>query len=277
MVKYLGEEEKIESRKIYEAVFNDTKKFLDYYYENRLSDNLIIMGYHGNTPVSTMHLIPKKFIIKNQEYMIYYIYGVATLEEFRKQGYLKEMMEKALFTLKEKNVPLVYLIPEDPLVYHKYGFVTVREKQEELVKLEKKEYYNSTFSIKEMTLADVDEAVSFSKRKIKADFFRKRDKDFFLDMMLRQKAENGSLELFYVGDELAGYGCVSNEQEFVISEILCDQRQEFLSLIMKKYGKEEIKLRVPEIMVKILKEEGNENFEFNKEFGINTILMNEIV
>jgi predicted acetyltransferase len=43
-----------------------------------------------------MHLIPKKFIIKNQVYMIYYIYGVATLEEFRKQGYLKEMMEKAL-------------------------------------------------------------------------------------------------------------------------------------------------------------------------------------
>jgi hypothetical protein len=29
---------------------------------------------------------------------------------------------------------------------------------------------------------------------------------------------------------------------------------------MKKYGKEEIKLRVPEIMVKILKEEGNEKF-----------------
>jgi predicted acetyltransferase len=50
--------------------------------------------------------------------------------------------------LKEKNVPLVYLIPEDPLVYHKYGFVTVREKQEELVKLEKRSIIIALFLLR---------------------------------------------------------------------------------------------------------------------------------
>ena len=94
---YLSLEEKMYSRPLYEAAFpEDTRKFVDYYYQYKIRDNEILALERDGGLASMLHLNPYTMIVNGYEVRINYIVAVATYADYRHRGYMRLLLEKAL-------------------------------------------------------------------------------------------------------------------------------------------------------------------------------------
>ena len=124
--KYLSAEERAKTRPIYEIVFSeDTKKFIDYYYQYKIKDNDILVIEEDGQLVSMLHLNPYKMIVNGYEMKINYIVAVATLEEYRHRGYMRILLEKALCDMAAQNMPFTFLMPASESIYAPFDFVWI--------------------------------------------------------------------------------------------------------------------------------------------------------
>lgn len=71
---------------MYEHCFEeDTKEFVDYYFDKRIRENEVVVNEKDGEIVSAIHLIPKDAVVGNLKTNVTYIYAVATWEKYRKK------------------------------------------------------------------------------------------------------------------------------------------------------------------------------------------------
>ncbi|HBP25087.1 MAG TPA: GNAT family N-acetyltransferase [Oribacterium sp.] len=125
-------DEKTETRALYERIFTeDSPAFLDWYYEDRCRDNLILDLREGEEVVSMVHLNP--FIMRTRagaRAKVYYIYAVATAPEARHQGCMATLLERSFRQMEEEDIPFCFLLPVDEAIYTPFDFHTVCNFQE---------------------------------------------------------------------------------------------------------------------------------------------------
>ena len=114
--------EKNRSRSLYEEAFEDPEIFVDYYYEEKCTDNRIIVCEENGEVISMLHLNPFKLSLCGKEVPVYYVVAVATKEGYRHQGYMSKVFEKTFELLKQEHIPFVYLLPVDEAIYSWMGF-----------------------------------------------------------------------------------------------------------------------------------------------------------
>ena len=73
MIRYLENNEKQNIRPLYEHCFDDTKEYTDYYFQNRLPGNHVIVNERDNKIVNCVHLIPKTVILGKLKTNIIYM------------------------------------------------------------------------------------------------------------------------------------------------------------------------------------------------------------
>ncbi len=123
---YLAEHEKINSRVLYEKVFtDDTKRFVDYYYQYKIRNNEILALKEEEQIVSMLHMNPYQMIVNGYEVKCNYIVAVATLEACRHRGYMSILLEKALQDMKRQNMPFTFLMPASESIYAPFDFVWI--------------------------------------------------------------------------------------------------------------------------------------------------------
>ncbi len=116
-------EEKLRTRKLYEQVFpEDSPAFLDFYYEDRCRDNRIAVLEEAGEILSMAHLNPYRMRILDRVMPVYYIYAVATREDCRHRGYMRQVLELSFQELTAEGIPFCFLIPADPAIYLPFGF-----------------------------------------------------------------------------------------------------------------------------------------------------------
>lgn len=116
-------EEKLRTRTLYERVFpEDSSAFLDFYYEDRCRDNRIAVLEEAGEILSMAHLNPYRMRVLGQETEVCYIYAVATREDCRHRGYMRQVLELSFRELTEEGLPFCFLIPANPAVYIPFGF-----------------------------------------------------------------------------------------------------------------------------------------------------------
>ena len=124
--EYLTEEERQWSRPLYETVFSeDTKRFVDYYYQYKIRDNQILVLRENDQMVSMLHLNPYTMIVNGYEVKTNYIVAVATLEAYRHRGYMRILLERALQDMAEKGMPFTFLMPASESIYSPFDFVWI--------------------------------------------------------------------------------------------------------------------------------------------------------
>lgn len=125
-------EEKAETRALYERIFpEDSPAFLDWYYEDRCRDNLLLDLRKGEEVVSMVHLNP--FIMRTKagaRAKVYYLYAVATAPEARHQGCMTALLERSFRQMEEEDIPFCFLLPVDEAIYTPFDFHTVCDFQE---------------------------------------------------------------------------------------------------------------------------------------------------
>lgn len=123
---YLMPDDRKFSRELYETVFaEDTKKFVDYYYEYKIRDNRILVLEEDDRLVSMLHLNPYTLIVNGYEVKSNYIVAVATLKDYRHRGYMRLLLTKALCDMAEQKMPFTFLMPASESIYAPFDFVWI--------------------------------------------------------------------------------------------------------------------------------------------------------
>ncbi len=118
------------TRPLWEEVFSeDSKQFVDYYYQHKAPDNI---GYAvEEEPLGSMlFLTPYKACIYGKTRQLSYIVGVATRASLRHQGRMTALLMQAMQDMYRSRQPFTFLMPANPAIYEPFGFSYVYERRQ---------------------------------------------------------------------------------------------------------------------------------------------------
>ena len=130
-IKHLGPGKLLEKEKtisLYKEAFpEDCDEYVRYYYDWKGSENEILILKQDLAPVNPaicamLHLNPYQMWISTQNRPLHYIVAVATAEPYRRQGYMRILMQQAFSWLYQQEEPFTYLMPANPAYYQSFGF-----------------------------------------------------------------------------------------------------------------------------------------------------------
>ena len=108
MIRYLEKNEKLNIRSIYEQCFQDSKEYTDYYMNNCLKNNFVAVDEEDGEIIGAVHLIPKTVTTGKLKTNVFYIYGVSTLEKYRRKGVMKSIFKYILSDMYEDMEAFTY-------------------------------------------------------------------------------------------------------------------------------------------------------------------------
>ena len=210
MVRLLENNEKTKIRDLYEHCFEeDTKEFVDYYFDKRIRENEVVVNEKDGEIVSAIHLIPKDAVVGNLKTNVTYIYAVATWEKYRKKGYIKEILQDVISSMFLNMDVFTYLIPSSPEnaeIYRKFGFEFVMDKREMIEKEHRRKPSHSVIRRK-AEKSDLVKLSIFAQQAMDSNhrIALSKDLDYFKQMLELVEVENGEIELFIQKKVIVGY------------------------------------------------------------------------
>ncbi|MEG0793305.1 MAG: GNAT family N-acetyltransferase [Lachnospiraceae bacterium] len=249
-IRKLGDDERGQTRVLWEEVFTeDTKEFLDYYYEYKIVNNQIYVIEEDGAIRSMLQLNPYYAYVEKDMSRVNYIVAVATQESYRRNGYMGKLLCLALGDLYWKQEPFAFLMPAAERIYTPYEFVTVTSQI----------HYQYNGSLSELglpcvkgydTVAAKDKdcealaKLTDENLKYQYDVSICRDSAFFQRLIKEQESQNGHIVLVMKDDVLEGYFMMSGETGIQIREpIMRDPSVDLLN-IMQLSVKEELNMMV---------------------------------
>lgn len=209
MIRYLENEEKQNIRPLYEHCFDDTKEYVDYYFQNRLPANHIIVNERDGKIVNCAHLIPKTVVLGKLKTNIIYIYGVGTYEEYRNQGIMSETFDYLIKDMFLDMEAFTYLIPEDEekaCVYKKLGFEYVMDKQE-IKPVEQRKKATHSLIYRKAEKSDLIRLAIFAQAAMEKNYSVSLAKniDYFKQLKELMEIEGGDIEIYVENKVIVGY------------------------------------------------------------------------
>lgn len=126
-IRLLENTEKQYIKDLYVEAFDDPMIYVDYYVSEYAKDVDTYACIEDGRIISMANVHYKKVVICGDEYEAAYIYGVATVEEYKHQGIMKKVLSKVIKELQNSGIYLIYLIPQvAPGFYESLGFKLIR-------------------------------------------------------------------------------------------------------------------------------------------------------
>ena len=284
LCRKLQSNEHIRTRKLWEEIFTeDTPEFLDYYYSIKIKNNEIYVIEDDGEIVSMLHLNPYEMRIGDKLFQTHYIVAVATKENYRKRGLMRQLLNYALQVMTDRGEPFTFLMPADEAIYKPFGFEFVYKQRQN--KVVGKCSCDEKLEMISATEKDCQMIADFSNQMLQEyDVVTWRDSGYYETLLLELASENGGILLAKRDGEIEGifcYACTSEEDKhFVIREPIFQNEQDLQHAIYHLtgnetdhvlcigYGSEE---RKPMIMAKVL------NPEFSLDLKKAKIFINEEV
>lgn len=207
--------EKTDTRALYEEVFpQDSKEFVDYYYSHKAPDNKILTRTEEGQAVSMLHMNPYTLWINGAPRECYYLVAVATRENCRRRGYMRELMEQAFQVARTEDVPYLYLMPTDPAIYEDFGFqfITPSERPKLCTSVErwnrwKKQNGEALFieeeNKKELTEELLTALTEYAVCQLSRDYdiYTRPSGEYYRDLFAQAVSEHGGLCILYKENE----------------------------------------------------------------------------
>lgn len=90
--------------------------------EYALKQNKMLGGFEDHRLMTMVHLNPYTIHVRNKDFRVPYLVGVATAPEARGRHVMGELMDKTFTMLRAMKVPFVVLMPIHAGIYLPYGF-----------------------------------------------------------------------------------------------------------------------------------------------------------
>lgn len=202
IVRLLDQQENIKTRELYEEVFyEDSKGFVDYYYSEKIKDNKIYVVEEDGQICAMLHLNPYVMMFMGNECKSYYIVAVATKKEYRKRGYMKCLLTKALSDMYEEGLLFTYLMPAAEAIYSPYDFCTVYRQE----KLPENPGCMEEIAGKQYVTENDLEEISFIAQRhhlSRYQLFAKRDYHYYERLLKEISCENGKIHCIKENDKI---------------------------------------------------------------------------
>lgn len=252
MVKFfIADKQEIEElKKIWSISFADTKEGLNNFFNNKFSETICYAGKVDDKIVSALYLIPSK-LKKNQGH---YLYGAATLPEFRGKGIMGKLVDFALSSAKEKGDVFSALYPATEGLYSFYKNLGYKEKcYINLLEIERsnidksniKKDKNINFTIINKNIIDkksLDKIYEIKEKFYESNYmyWNKNQVEYTLNYILQYDGliflwENGYALLKEITDNTA-----------IISEVMCKEKdlESFILSFIKEVKAEKFNFRL---------------------------------
>lgn len=187
-----------------------------------------------------LHLNPYTLHIQGKPVKACYIVGVATDEEYRRQGVMRELLTETFSYLRKEGQILTYLMPANDAYYLPFDFRFGALQKEQELEYHPGDKANAAFSCRFRTGEEIDVG------SIAAEENRMRDKTYavhteisaeYLKRLIKEtKSDFGRLLFVYKEEKYMGRFIMNAENDYmVLSRIVCTdvkQRSEFLKEII---------------------------------------------
>ena len=211
-IRYLEQKDKTATRALYESAFpSDGKGFVDYYYQEKIRDNRILVLKEEGHIRSMLHLNPYAVSVRGRCYPSEYIVAVATDAAYRHRGYMRKLLERTLADMNREGKPFVYLMPAAEAIYLPFGFRTVSSQ----VSCEPVMTGDSGLSAREATEHDVSRLAAFDEKYLLPgyDIVTARDAAYYQRLLAEQRSEGGCIRIFEQDGKISGH-------------VICDRTEE---------------------------------------------------
>jgi len=225
MIRYLKQEEKGESRALWEKVFSeDSQSFMDYYYSDRVRKNKILTAWNEDRVVAMLHRNPYEVVVKDRLWKIDYIAGVATDPDCRHQGYMRRLLSRCFSDMYMERMGFCFLVPANPSIYFPFDFTYICDLPEVALS-EKGRMPLSRRALVERS-DECREAARFVGRQLekKYEVYALRDEEYYLNLSREVRSDRGDLILLFTRDErerLAGVWAYYGETAENQRELIC--------------------------------------------------------
>lgn len=124
-VRFAKEAEYDTLKKLWKTSFDDSEKALDAFFEKTVSEQNVLAVFCEECAVGALYMLESEIAVCDVTYPAYYIYAVCTHPNFRGNGIMHMLFGKLQSVAKEREVPYLFLIPENEnlfAAYRKMGF-----------------------------------------------------------------------------------------------------------------------------------------------------------
>lgn len=220
-MRYLNKGEEHKIRDLYKQSFDDSDKFIDYYFQERIHKNHILVEEKEDEIVSMLSIVPKRIRIRGELYDIGYIFAVATKEDYKNMGIMKNLLSKCLKDMDTVQRYFTFLLTSNFSYYESLGFLG--QKEASLTGVNPKATTQET-SIdmkhiikRKATKEDFTTLSVYAKSlyMLYCDIYVDKTVDYFIDLEKELSINGGYIELSFYENDLIDYEIIDNSIEDV--------------------------------------------------------------
>ena len=221
-----GDDETLKQmRELMENSFDDEEEFINYYFEEKIKENKVLVARVDGEFAGMLHLCPREILVLGKSVKCYYLARGAVKKAYREHGVMHAMLSRATEDMKNEGCLFAYLVPEHEENYEELGFRTVYETVEldlDLMNVEDEDQVPDDLSgehgyyavrLRDMDDAALEELANALNKNLGAKYkvFAKRDVHVLKSMLKEHISGNGGVvAIFEYGmgengeDRLAG-------------------------------------------------------------------------
>lgn len=230
MIRYLNNDEKDKGRILWgEAFPEDSASFCDFYFQDKVKNNRILVKEEDGRLLSMLHLNPYRLKVRDRIWETDYIVGVATRSDSRHQGHMRDLLLRMLSDQYLEGRQFTFLMPADRRIYEPFQFAYIFDQPSWSLKddrLLKRVYW---------TADQEQEGIAFLQEWMEGRYqvYAVRDHDYMKQFLAEVRSEDGRTELLYdIRDGrriLAGVQSVWGFHKKTQRELIC--REEYCRTI----------------------------------------------
>lgn len=236
---------------MWEDNFHDPISYADFYFSEVYGKNEVLLNQADQADDEVvkgmLHLNPYILHVKGQPTETKYIVGVATDEEYRRQGVMRELLEKTFQELRGRGELFTYLMPADENYYlpfdFRFGMAQVEQELEYLPELcretEKQVKDTEKYTFKTEISNEELETFVTQENAIKDtlfDIFTEVSVPYIRRMEKEVESDYGQVLYVFDGESYVGRAAVGAEDSyFVLSQVFCadtSKRANFLEQVI---------------------------------------------
>lgn len=215
-------------RILWTECFHDSEAYMDYYFNNKWKNNIVLWEKIEENAASMVHLNPYWLNYCGKLLKSYYIVGVATNKNYRKQGKMRALLEQSFSLMKNENILFAFLMPADRKIYEPFDFQFIYTQKRYTLHNIKKDIWEKGIvskTIEELSESQWEKCLTFCKKKLQESFdiFVVRNKEYYKNLEKECKASDGQVRVFFKDNDLLGivsYG--RNKEALEITESLIE-------------------------------------------------------
>ncbi len=222
------DETRISLQELWKKCFDDEDGFIDYYFDEQIKENKVLVARKDGVVVGMLHLCPREMFVCGEAVKCYYLAYGAVEKHNRERGIMQAMLQRAKEDMQKEDCLFAYLVPGHEEYYEEIGFHTVYETVEidlDLQSIEDADAVPDDLSgdrgyymvrLKDMQDEAVDALAEDLNKKLAAKYklFPLKNAHTLRAMMREHRSESGGVAAIYesdimpgeeTGDRLAGY------------------------------------------------------------------------